>query len=256
METKEKKTKDAIVSMKLSKIRFDDELVDMRKVNSSLVSRYRKAMRHNGVSSFPHIFLDKKTKKIVSGNNRYTAMVKEFGEDYSVSVILRSYKDRAELIEHAIIENTKFGKQLEGFEAKRFRKKLWELNVTEEKIARLFDMAVRSVRKEIGGYVVVGTKPKFVPKKFPVKDSTSIMDEIKKNLQEHEPTKRSIPSSVDTMTQEQWEEHVEKDLGIKLPQLAKQIIRHVKAGFVETSYIPVLKELKDTLDDFFARLPV
>lgn len=226
------------VKMKLSDILLDEELLENRPVHQHTVKRYRSAMHFDGVKDFPLMVLNIDTNTIVSGNHRYTAMLQEYGEDFKVKVKLNKYVNRREQVEHAVIENMKFGKMLDGFEAKRFRKWLYELNSPIERIARLFDKTENAVKKELGTLKIV-----TVGKHKKIKTLT----EQQQDAQRREPVKRSIPGSVEKMTVAQWEEHKEKDIGVTVPLLAKQIIRHVKNDFIDPSYVPILKELYEVL---------
>ena len=242
--------KDTIVNMKLKDIKLDSELLECRPIDKSTVSRYQSAMRFDGVESFPLMYIDKKTKKLISGNHRYKAMLNEYGENHSVDVKVRSYKDRREQVEHAVSENMKFGKQLQGFQAARFRKWLYELNTPMSRIAQLFDKSEKVITKEIAGLKVVyiGTKRKTKT----IREQTQ---EAKKNgTVRREPVKRSIPDSVESMTETQWEEHKDKDIGVRVPLLADQIIRHLKNDFIDPSFISTLQELYLELGDYLSKL--
>lgn len=249
---KKDKTSD-VVTMKLKDIKVDKELIDLRPVNGSTVSRYKRAMRFDGVEGFPLMILDKKTKRIVSGNQRYAAMFSEYGQDFKVDVMLRSYGSRLELVEHAVTENMKFGRELEGFEAKRFRKRLYELNSPVERIAKLFNKTVRATKRELSGFTVitVGKKPKFKQKKITVKSKTDDGIEVERR----EPVKGSIPAFVVKrgMTEKQWEEHRDKDIGVVAPQLADQLIRHLKNDYLDPSYTGKMRELYAVLGEWLEK---
>lgn len=236
------------VKMKLSDILLDDEMIEYRHVDQHTVKRYRSAMHFDGVEDFPLIVLDVNTKKIVSGNHRYAAMLQEYGEEFKVKVKLNKYENRREQVEHAVTENMKFGKMLDGFEAKRFRKWLYELNSPVERIAQLFDKTEKAIKKEIGMLKVVRVGKQR-------KTKTILEQKNGKNIaQRREPVKGSIPKSVEEMTLTQWEEHKEKDIGVLIPPLAKQIIRHIKNDFIDPSFVPTLEELYDVLGVYLANL--
>lgn len=236
------------VKMKLSNILLDDELIENRHINQHTVKRYRSAMHFDGVQDFPLIVLNIDTKTIVSGNHRYTAMLQEYGKELEVEVKLNKYKNRREQIEHAVTENMKFGKMLDGFEAKRFRKWLYELNSPVERIAQLFNQTENAIKKELGTLKIVRVGKRR-------KTKTILEQKNGKDVTERrEPVKRSIPNSVEEMTLTQWEEHKEKDIGVTVPLLAKQIIRHIKNDFIDLSYVSVLEELYDVLGVYLASL--
>ena len=235
-----KKSGDRVVELKLKDISVDEVLVDLRPPKEGTVSRYRRAMRFDGIDGFPLMYIDEKTRKIVSGNQRYVAMLREFGEDFTIYVKMRSYADRLQLVEHAVTENMKFGRQLDGFEAKRFRNYLYQLNAPEERIASLFNKSTKAIKSERSGLVVVvaGKKKRFKGKRIKVaEDKNGIKTE------RLEPVKRSVPECVTDTTEEQYDEMVTKDIGVKLPLLADQIIRHLNNDWVDNSYKNILREL-------------
>ena len=245
------------ITVKIKDLKFDPELLDKRPVNQPTVNRYRRAMRFNeGVDDFPLMIVNKKTMAIVSGNHRCHAMLSEFGEEFEVDVIAREYENRREEIEHMVTENMKFGKQMEGFEAKRFRKWLYEYSTPVERIALLFNKSAKSVTKEIGGLVIIttGKKPKFPSLREQQERKVEIKKDDKTEPQEMEPVKGSMPKSVTQMTRPQWEEHKDKDIGVKVPLLAGQLIRHIKNDYIDPSYINVLRELSDVLNEYLKKI--
>ena len=105
------------MKIKLKNLVFDDELTSIRKINPVTVSKYRQSYRQG--ADFPRIIIERETKKIVSGNHRVTAMLAEFGNDYVIDVIAKSYKHRKELLYDFARENAKHGEPLDTYTKKK-----------------------------------------------------------------------------------------------------------------------------------------
>ena len=211
----------------ISKIKLDPVLEEIRPVNQFVVSRYRQAMR-NG-DQFPPLVLDKDLS-LVCGYHRHAAYLAEYGEDHIAPAIVRKYKTEADRIEDAVRDNARHGMPLDGITRKRVVSKLGELGRDPESIARLLAISVKRVEELAGFTVCVRGAGKSVSRK---------------------PVKAGAQSVVGrTVRQVDYEDHVEKDLGLPPDRLAKQLLRWLRNGWIERGdkeLAGILAELKEEL---------
>ena len=67
---------------KLDSLQQAQWVLDIRPVDSFVVSRYRQAWRTG--AAFPPIIADKATREIISGNHRWQSAMDEFGPDFEI----------------------------------------------------------------------------------------------------------------------------------------------------------------------------
>lgn len=214
--------KDILKQVKVSELIIDNELTRLRIINPFVVSQYRQNYRTG--AQFPPIVINKKTKLIVSGNHRTLALRKEFPDDHKVGVILRSYKNDREIVEDFTKENIKHGDKLSGISKKMIICKLMDLGATNDEIAVLFNLPIKRIVK-------VGENLRLVLKGktgFEVKHTKHEVDT------ESVPVKRGpcIPQGK-TMETAQYEDHKNLDRAITFDEMANQIIRWCKNGWIE-----------------------
>ena len=212
---------------KISELNQSEEVLEIRPINSVTVSRYRQAMRAG--DNFPPLVIEKGTNIIVSGNQRFTAYSLEYGEDHKVNVIEREYKDKVELLEDSVRENTKHGLPLDGISRRRAVLKLASYGRSPEAIAQLIGVSVHKV-EQIGGHVVYvrGSKE---PK--PIKSGLG-------NIRGR------------TVTEEQYESHIRKDRAMPAYQSAEQLTRWLENGWVDMEderNIEALEKLAKAIDN-------
>ena len=226
--------KKTVTKMKVGDLKFDDELIQLRPVNLFFVNRYSQNYRQG--AAMPPVIVDKKTKKIVSGNHRAHAMQKEFEDDYEIEVIEKTYKTRRELLTDFALENARHGMPLDGISKKRITAALISEGATEEDIARLFDISSKRVR-------IWGTDVAVV--------------EIGKGKQSILPIKRG-PEIKHSITQAQYDDHIAMDKGTSFQRDASQITRWLSNGWVnsEAENIKVAKDLFSALEKYLAEQEV
>lgn len=213
------------MTRKIKSLHQDDQILDLRPVNPLFVSRYRQAMR-NG-DKFPPLIIDRQGA-IISGNHRYSAYLAEFGEDYEIEVIIKTYKTAAERIEDAIRDNAKHGNPLDGITRKRAVLILTELGRKPGEIANLLGVSVKRIEEMAGMSVMIvggGTHP------------------LKRGL-EHMAGKKVTP--------EEYEEHRTMDQGVPAAQCAQQLIRWIHNGWIDWTDIKtvsVMKELRNAIPE-------
>jgi hypothetical protein len=217
------KTHNKTISVSLSELSQDEAILEIRKVNVMFVSRYRQAMRAG--DKFPPLLVDQ-NNQIVSGNHRYQAYNEEYPKEHKVEVIRKTYTTEAERIADAIKDNTRHGNPLDGISRKRAAVKLIELGMSEEAIASLIGVSVRKL-EEIAGMTVCVRGQGQAP--------------VKRGL-EHMAGK--------TVTKANYQEHINRDMGISIKRNAEQIIRWINNGWVDLSdksVIETLSELNEVL---------
>lgn len=214
--------------IKVSELVINDELVRLRPVNGFFVSRYRLAYRTG--ADMPLIVVDRKSKKIVSGNHRATAMIKEFSAGHKITVICRSYKNKREIVEDFARENVGHGNALNGISRKRIINELLQEGATAEQVAELFNVPIKRI-EEIGGEVVVVICGKNEQVVLPVKAG---------------------PHIDSTVTQAQYDEHIKVDRGVSFICEAQQIIRWIKNDWIEKNpdNFKVAQELQRAVGGF------
>lgn len=103
--------------VKISELVLDFDLYPRPSIDSEHVKGMIDAEK-TGVK-FPPILADKKSKRITDGFHRYRMRQRVYGEDATIEVVLKSYKNEADMIEDAIRLNTQHGKKLSPFDHAR-----------------------------------------------------------------------------------------------------------------------------------------
>lgn len=216
------------MNIQLSELKQSEDILEIRRVNPVFVSRYRQSMREG--DQFPPMLIDQH-KTIISGNHRYEAYLAEFGDDHTVKVVQKTYKNDADRIEDAIRENARHGNPLDGISRKRAIQKLIDLGREPEAVGKLLGVSVSQIKKISDLYVVVrgnGKKP------------------VKRGL-EHLAGK--------TMTKKQYEDHDKKDRAMNVYQQCEQLVRWLDAGHVnleEPRNVEALQKLAEKIDENLA----
>jgi len=217
---------------KLENLIVDSELIELRPINLFLVNRYQQAYRSGAI--FPSIIIDQKRKKIVSGNHRYYALVKEFGLKHEVEIIAKTYKDRKSILIDFTKENSAHGMPLSGFSRRQITIKLLNKGCSASEIANLFGVSVKRIEKWTGYTVLV----------------------VGENTADTEPklVKRGPQMDGKVITAKQYKNHVKADLGIQPTELVNQLVRWLKNDWIEKNNEIVIQfnELRILIDDFLA----
>lgn len=212
------------VTKKIADLAADPEIVELRVVNPTVVSKYRQAMRQG--DQFPPILIDQ-NDRVISGNHRYAAMLEEWGKDAEAVCEQMVFLDEAARIEEAARENAKHGHPLDGFSRRKFALKLVEMGRRAEDVGRLLGVSAKRV-EEWGDMCVVirgkGSKP------------------IKHGL-EH--------LSGQTVKKTEYDEHVKHDRGVPALTQARQLTSWLRNGWINISdgnTVSALEELQHELN--------
>jgi hypothetical protein len=199
------------MKVKLSEIKLSESLSAMRFVDPFTVSRYRIAMRAG--AKFPPITIDGKTREVVNGQHRFTAMLAEFGEDHEVDVIVKTYKSDADRIRAFAADNIANGRPMDSFTMDKITQALTDAGDSVEAIAALFNVTVGNLKHRMetwaGRRVMVIGKDK------------------KRTLM---PVKAGGLGGGRPMTLARYEAHVRQDIGVTVAQLAHQLADRIEGG--------------------------
>ena len=220
------------MKLKVKNLVFDPKLVELRPINLVYVSRYRQAYRSG--KDLGTIIVDKKTKRVVSGNHRGVALQQEYGPEHVIDVEVVSFNSEKEILERFVTENIAHGQPLSGFSRKSIAAELLKFKATPEEIANLFGVAVKRIEEWAGITVVV------------ISGNGDKKREIKT-------AKRGIPVGTE-MSKEEYKTHLQKDRGISAYSQAEQLIRWINSGFINLDCkrtVQALEDLRTSLDKFF-----
>jgi len=131
-----------VKKLRASELVFDTEVYPRTMVNQSHVAQMAEAMRAG--EQFPPLVVDKKTKRIVDGVNRWTAYQQVFGEDIEIECELVSPNTDGELFLLAVQLNTAHGLQLTPFERTKSLLRLEELGISRESAFHALRMTVEA----------------------------------------------------------------------------------------------------------------
>jgi hypothetical protein len=198
---------------KLSELLMDPKLTFIRKPNPVIISEYRQNYREG--ATFPLIVVDEKTNFIVSGNQRYSAMLQEYGGDHVVEVILRNYLNEKDRLMDFAKENTKHGLRLDGYTKRHLVNNLFNEGATKEELSQLFNISVKKVEDLGDGYVnvIIGNNDKG------------------KSIVDSRPAKRGFEPPREITVQE-YQEHHQRDHGLPLAQKISELVRWLSNGLI------------------------
>ena len=215
------------MKIKLSEIKNDPKLMQLRTVNEVFVSRYRQAYR-NGAQLPPPVI--DQNNLLISGYHRIPALIKEFGSDHEIEVIQKQFKNLKAKIEFFTSENTKHGNPLDGISRKRITVALIKAGATQEEISKLFDVSVKRIIQWGNG---------------------SVMVEIGNGNIDSKPAKRGLEPP-EPITKQQYDEHIRIDRGMPIKSQVEQIIRWLENGFVADTEAnrEILTNLKSAIEQW------
>lgn len=209
---------------KLDSLKQADWVLNIRPVDSFVVSRYRQAWRTGAM--FPPIIADKTTREIISGNHRWQSAMDEFGPDYETAAEFRSFKNRADALRVMAEENAKHGEPMDGITRRRLTCAMLTEGITEAEVAAILGVPVTRLERWGEKSVTVQIGKKSVAR--PVKEGIDV-------------------EAVKEMTGEQYEEHIERDQGMTARHMAAQLARWLRNGWVnmeDDKTAAAMKELK------------
>jgi hypothetical protein len=195
------------MKIKIKNLNRDSEILAIRNVNPLFVSRYRQAMRQG--DQFPPIIIDGRTKTVVSGYHRLDSYEQEYGEDYTIEVVSKTYATEADRIEEAVRENSKHGNPLDGISRRRAALRLAELGRDADAIAKLLGVSVKRVEK-MGDQVV-----------------------CVRGISTPQPVKRGLEHMRgETVSAKDYKNHIAADRGVPAVAIANQLNRWFENGWV------------------------
>lgn len=139
--------------LKLGSIVCDYEYSVRMTIDTHTVNKYANNMKAG--AKFPPIILEKDTKKIICGFNRYNAYKKVYDPDYEIPVILKKYKDNKELFVDAVKDNTCHGMPLTKWDIQNIISKAKEHNLDDRAIAELIGVPQNILEKWSDKTVIV-----------------------------------------------------------------------------------------------------
>ena len=199
------------VKKRVGDLVIDEKLTELRPVNIYFVSRYRQAARNGAV--FPPVIVEKGSNRVVSGNHRVTMYLEEFGQDYEIDVIEKTFKDEAAVIRCFAEENSKHGNPLSGWSQKYITQKLLEHGDEPEAVAKALNIPVQKVQN-LGGmnFVVVGPNKK----------------------KERKPVKHGLEHKAgSTVKAKVYETHKKHDRGVPARSQADQLSRWIENDWID-----------------------
>jgi hypothetical protein len=216
------------MKIRLKNITQDPKLLELRKVQDRVVSKYREAMR-NG-ARFPAIVIDQ-NRVVVSGNHRYMAMLQEYGEEHFAIAVKKKLVTQKERLEFFVKENSTHGYPLDTFSKNKISCELIRAGATKEEVAKLLGVAVKKV-------IFWG--------------DNQIMVTLGSGGFEYRSIKHGVGNTHRPMTEEEHKEHVDKDIGIAVSQQVNQLLRWLSYDRVARTKrnTELLEELYELLQDW------
>lgn len=218
------------MKIKMENLVFDEKLLKLRPINSIFVSRYRQAYRSG--NDLGKLLVDRKTKRIISGNHRGTALLEEYGPEHVIDVELGDFTTEQAVLERFVKENIAHGNALTGSSRRAIAQELIKEGATPEHIANLFGVAVKRIDDWAGVTVmVIGGKG---------------------GKSESLPAKRGIQPGT-TMNKSEYQTHWKEDRGISVFSQAEQLTRWLENGWIDRNCdrtVVALSDLYNALGTF------
>lgn len=216
-----------IQHLNLGEVIYDTSYM-VRNINSHVINRYASNMLAGAV--FPPLILDAKTNKLVCGFHRYEAYTKNYDMDYKVPVILRNFSNEKEILAEALSDNSRHGLPLTKKEIRQaiYKGKKYKLSMQE--IANILNLKVENIEKW-GKETVVVIKPT--------------------GEKEEKPAKGKANTYSSEMTEETYNEVMDKGSGWNLSFHVNQIITNLKneAYVLDDKNIEILENLVNTIKE-------
>lgn len=220
------------MKIKIGKLKIDTELTRLRPINGVFVSRYRQAYRTG--ANMPLITIEAKTKKVISGNHRLTALLQEYGKNHEIDVIAKNYSSRREMLVEFVHENTSHGNALDGISRRRLSHALLQEGMTTEEVAQLFNVSVQRVEQ---------------------------WEDFKVIVQDHgnqttEFVKAGFKPKSGVISKSEYQTHIKADRGLSVYAQAAQLTRWLDGGHIELSKenVQALNALNLALNRFLTSL--
>jgi hypothetical protein len=221
--------------VKISELVISEELTAMRPINSFMVSRYRQAYRAGNDLGMP--IVDAKTNIIVSGNHRVTAMLEEFGEDHEITVEMRKFASKADILKTFAAENVRHGMPLDGRSRIALICAMAHEGVPVQEVAQIIGISIKRTEELAGMTMVVrGRNKAHCERVVPCKHGA-----------EHK--------AGQTITKAEAERHAKHDRGITALSMCKQLTAWLRDGWIDTedaATMDAIDELAEAMNDWMA----
>lgn len=195
----------------------DPKYQAMRILDEHIVNQYRQAMRQG--NQFPVMILEHGTYRLCSGYHTLEAYLQEYGPDYKTRAEVRKFKNEEEFVSTFVDQNARHGHRFSGKEIHLLSKYMSDLGMNDNIIAKLFCRNESYVFnwRDLGVTVYPSGRENMqgiVYKDMPVKSGVH------------------IPKGA-VMAEDEYDAHMNADLGIPVAKLANQISRNLEAGIVD-----------------------
>lgn len=131
------------VSVKASELVEDFDLYPRGDVDSSHVLSLVQAIEAG--TTLPPVIACKKTKRIVDGFHRRRALMRYYGDDVTIPVVLKTYKSDADLYAEAMSANAAHGRRLTSVDFSRAMTKGRALGMDDATIAKCLHLTIDKV---------------------------------------------------------------------------------------------------------------
>ncbi len=231
-------------SILVSALMLDYNLYPRHVVDEQHVHYIVEAMRSG--AEMPPVVADKRSKRVIDGFHRVTAVKKMHGDKGKISVIERMYKNEGDMFRDAMRSNSEHGRMLTKYDRTRCIILAKDLGITPIQVAA--DLKMR--RDSVDGLMTTRVS-KVAPMVSSVKKSKAAWDEKKARLV---PIKRTIEHVAgQVLTNEQFE--VNKKLsGMNQSFYVNQLISLIESKLLnrkDESLMVRLRMLYDLLGNIF-----
>jgi hypothetical protein len=206
-----KPMKTRLAEVEVGKLEPDPEILEIRPINTAVVSTYRQNKREGHIFPRPVVTPD---WRIICGNHRTQADLLEFGPDHVIEVEVIQPQTEREAIKMSVADNITHGLPLSGISVKIALNKLLALGCTPEEMAKLFGRPLGQIKKLAGITVMVTPNGK----------GAAVPKPVKRGL-EHLAGKQ--------VSKKKYEEHIKHDMSGTARTHADQLSRWLENGWVK-----------------------
>jgi len=157
MRQTEKNANTNTTMIALSELVMDYDLYPRVAIDTTHVAAMREAYR--GGVHFPPIVADAASKRITDGFHRTRVWFHELGQDAEVAVILKPYKNDAEMFLDAMRLNAAHGKNLSPFDRARCAMRCRKYRIGMQQVAAALGMSVATIKGIAEGRVATSSTP-------------------------------------------------------------------------------------------------
>lgn len=195
-----------IAVVEVNDLRPCPEIAKARKIDAHAVTRYRQAMR-NG-HQFPPLTADSGSREIVDGLQRWTAYKEEYGPDHHVSVCFRHFGPLRNKLVNFVKANAGNALPLQQHTRKKLAARLLDLGLSRRYVENLFNVSHTVLERWGEEMVSIAGEP-----------------------EDHVVVKRGVPGAIREITEDQYLEHEQRDLGVPVQGLVSQLLTYLTRGW-------------------------